>query len=652
MFYPQEMTEIELIVPEGDALAVTGALAERGVFHQTDASYLGSETGSDSADDWREKSATYATLERQLLVTMKALGVEEGSPPSPDLVSMVQVEAVRPAAERLEQEVERVVEELADKQKELEQLQGYIQQLEPIADVDVEVSALRNLHYVFSMLGTMPVDNVERLGTSLARIPSVLLTLRQDNRQAVVLLLGTRQNADILERAARSAYLNPLNLPDDYRGTPRVIIEALSTDVRQIQRRIAEQKSTVTELRETRGEQLQTLLWRVRASRMLSDAMARSGRLRYTYLIVGWVPSSGLADLTQRLKQASGEILMEVNPSKRGSVEQNVPVALHNPKALRPFQQLVLTFARPRYNELDPTILIAVTFPLLFGAMFGDVGHGLELALLGVLLTSRKVKALRSLASLGRLVTVCGVVASLFGFLYGSIFGVENVLPAFWIRPIENIMQILYISIGAGIVLLSAGFLINIFNAGMTRDWGRLLFDHNGIAGLVLYWSLIGLAAGAFLGSLPFPPLVFIVLAVVAGPVVMFSEALRHLIEGHRPLVEGGLGTYAIQVFFEMFETLIGFLSNSLSYVRVGAFAVAHAGLSAVFFILAELVSPGHSVGYWIMVVLGNLFIIGFEGLIVGIQTMRLEYYEFFSKFFMGGGMRYKPLTLLPTADE
>jgi V/A-type H+-transporting ATPase subunit I len=116
--------------------------------------------------------------------------------------------------------------------------------------------------------------------------------------------------------------------------------------------------------------------------------------------------------------------------------------------------------------------------------------------------------------------------------------------------------------------------------------------------------------------------------------------------------VESGLGTYAIQAFFELFETAISFLSNSLSYVRVGAFAVAHAGLSGVIFILAEMVSPGKGIGYWIVVALGNLFIVGFEGLIVGIQTMRLEYYEFFSKFFTGGGMRYEPIALRPDVRE
>jgi V/A-type H+-transporting ATPase subunit I len=646
MFYPQKMTEIELIVPEKDAQVVTGTLADQGVFHQADAGYLSSETASGPVSDWQEKSATYAALERQLLAAMKALGVKDGEPPPSGSASMVEVEAVRPMAERLEQEVERVIKELADKQTQLEQLQGYVRELEPIADVNVEVDALRNLRYVFSMLGTMPVDNVERLRTSLARIPFLLLTLRQDSSQAAVLLLGTQRDADILERAARSAYLNPLDLPDDYHGTPREIAEALSADVNRIQQHIAEQRDTMTELRETRGEQLQTLLWRVRTSRMLADAMVRFGKLRYAYLIVGWVPTSNLDALTQRLRQVSEDILIEVIPSKRGQMDRDVPVALANPGILRPFQQLVTTYGRPRYAEVDPTFLLTLTFPLLFGAMFGDIGHGLVLVLVGGLLASRKVRALRGLASLGTVIAVCGLVAIVFGFLYGSVFGLENVLPALWIRPMANIMQILIIAIAAGIVLLSIAFLIGILNAWMVRDWGRLLFGHNGIAGLVLYWSLLGLVIGAFAKRIPVPGTVFVVSAIIAGLAVMLSDLLSRLVEGKRPLIAGSLGTYVIQIFFELFEVVISLLSNSLSYVRVGAFAVAHAGLSAVVFILADMVSPTQGFGYWAVVALGNLFIIGFEGMIVGIQTLRLEYYEFFSKFFAGGGTRYAPLVL------
>jgi V/A-type H+-transporting ATPase subunit I len=652
MFYPQSMTEIELIVPEKDLLAVTRVLAGQGVFQQTDASYLSSEMGIEPVDSWREKATTYAALERQVLATMQALDVEEGPPPPAEQASIIEVEVVRPLVEQIEQEVREASKQLASEQERLEQLESYVHQLEPIAGIALDVSALRNPRYLFSMLGLIPVANVERLQTSLARIPSVLLTLRQDSRKAVVWLVGTQRNADILERGARSAYLNPLNLPDAYQGTPSEIIDSLQTGIERAQQHVTEQKAIITRMHEARKEQLQTMLWRVRASRMLADVIARFGRLRYTSLIVGWVPSSRVADLTQRLTQASHGILIETTPSKRAGVKQNVPVALHNPGLLHGFQLLVTTYARPRYEEVDPTLLMMLTFPLLFGAMFGDVGHGLVLVLLAGLVASRKIQALRGLASLGTIIAACGLVATLFGFLYGSIFGLENVLPALWIRPMDNIMQILVVAIGAGVVLLTVGFLLGILNAWRARDWGRLLFDHNGVAGLVLYWTLIGLSAAIFVRGFPVRPLVFVVPAVVAGLTVMFSELLTRLIAGHRPLVEGGLGTYAISTVFELFETLISFFSNSLSYVRVGAFAVAHGGLSAVVFILAEMVSPTRGLGYWIVVALGNLFIIGFEGLIVGIQTMRLEYYEFFSKFFAGGGMRYQPISLLPAAKE
>jgi V/A-type H+-transporting ATPase subunit I len=456
-----------------------------------------------------------------------------------------------------------------------------------------------------------------------------------------------------LERAARSAYLNPLSLPDSYKGTPAEIIKLLHANIKNTQENIAELKKALTQLGKANRQQLQKLLWDVRASRLMTDAIVHFGRLRYTYLIVGWVPSSHLDALIQRVKQVSKETLIETYPIKRAGENQNVPVSLQHSRLLNPFQMLVTIYAHPRYGELDPTWLIAITFPILFGAMFGDAGLGLVLALLGWLLTSRRVKALRSMASLGGLITTCGLVATVFGFLYGSLFGFENVLPSLWMRPIENIMEILIIAIVAGLVLLSLGFLIGIFNSFIARDWGKLLFDHNGLAGLVLYWSLLGLVAGAFLGKLPVPPIVFIFGAAIGGIAVMFSEAFQHLLEGYRPIIEGGIGTYAIQAFFELFETVISLLSNSLSYIRVGAFAVAHAGLSAAFFILADLLGGSLGpIGYWIVVVIGNIFIIGFEGLIVGIQTMRLSYYELFSKFFTGGGTRYEPLTLYPTKNE
>jgi V/A-type H+/Na+-transporting ATPase subunit I len=654
MLFPQAMTELELIVPARDLLAVTKVISNEGVFQQADSNTLGIDADSKVGKKdttWQERASAYAQLERRIQSIMQTLNIEESDPPAAEFDTMVEINIVRPVVEQIEREVKKVTDALASDHKHLEQLESTLIQLEPVAELNLDISLLRNPRYLFSELGTMPNENIQRLQTSIARVPHVFLILRQDAQKAVVWLAGTQKNADILSRAARSAYINAVSLPEDYHGTPAQMIATIRGNMQQTQQHIRELEQELNRLCETHKGQLQTMLWNVSASRLLADAIVRFGRLQYTYLIVGWVLASHLEDLTLRIKQVSKETLIEAFPLKRGEVHENVPVSLKNPGFMRPFQTLVTTYARPTYNEVDPTLLIAITFPLLFGAMFGDLGQGLVLAGLGWLLSSRKVKALNSMAGLGGLITFCGLSAAVFGILYGSVFGFEDIIPALWMRPLNNIMTLLIIAIGAGVVLLVAGFLIGMFNAFVSRDWGRLFFDRNGVAGFILYISLLLIVLGVFLKRTFLPMPVLIVLIVISGVAVMFSEVFKRLIEGHRPLVTEGLGTYGIQAFFELFEAVIGFLSNSLSYVRVGAFAVAHAGLSQVIFILAGLVGPVGGVGYWIVVLLGNIFIIGFEGLIVGIQTMRLEYYEFFSKFFKGGGSTYQPLTLRPVEE-
>lgn len=665
MFFPKEMTEIELIVPSKDLLAVTKVLSGYGVFHQTDSSYPGVASGS--ANTWQEQAALYATLERRIQLVMQALGVDEGQPPSSDFEAMVEIEKIRPLVEQLEEEVKKISDELTDHRKRLEQLESTLHQLEPVEDIDLDISSLRDSRYMFSVLGLIPSANVDRLQTSLARVPHVFLILRSDPGKPVVWLAGTKANADVLERAARSAYLDPLSLPNDYQGTPANIITSIRNTIESTQSRIDELRTTLARLADERRQQLRDLLWQAHTSRVLADAIVRFGQLRHTYVITGWVPADDLEELNRRLKQASKEVLIETLPTSRSGQNQNVPVALTNNRFLRPFQMLVNTYARPRYGEIDPTILIAFTFPILFGAMFGDIGQGLVLALLGWLMSSGRI--LKSMSSLGGLIAICGVSATLFGFLYGSIFGFEGhlveeylgfKLEPLWISPIHEILPILIVAIDAGIILLTLGFLLSIFNLWRSRDWPHLVFGHNGIVGFVLYWSLLGLL-GSSLGESPISPklavaagsalpsVVFTGLAIISGVAIMFSEVFRNLMEGHRPLIEGGIGTYAIQAPMELFETVISFLSNTLSYVRVGAFAVAHGGLSLAIFSLA---GAQPDLGFWITILIGNIFIVGFEGLIVGIQTMRLHYYEFLGKFFTGGGMRFEPLALTPAKEE
>ncbi|MCD6286011.1 MAG: ATPase, partial [Anaerolineae bacterium] len=187
----------------------------------------------------------------------------------------------------------------------------------------------------------------------------------------------------------------------------------------------------------------------------------------------------------------------------------------------------------------------------------------------------------------------------------------------------------------------------NMVDCARRGNWGEVLLGQSGLAGLLLYGAMVGLGAGFLTPDFPISARVLLPVMLAAGLGIAASGFLIPLIE-ERSVSRGRVGMLVTEGFFELFESLIGLLSNTLSYVRIGAFAVAHGVLSLVVFMLAERVNPGQGLGYWLVVALGNLFVIGFEGMIVAIQTIRLEYYELFSKFFTGGGVRFNPLRMLP----
>jgi len=666
MFFPKEMSEVELIVPSKDLVAVTKALSGYGVFHQVDSANLGVDGLGPNA--WQDKAGAYSTLERRIQSVFQNVGLTEEYPAKAEIESMADLDIVRPRVDQIEGEVKAISEQLSDERKRLELLESQLRQLEPIADVDVKLEALREPAYMHSILGIVPAANESRLRTSLLRVPHVYFTLREDPQKPVVWILGSKRNSDVLERAAKSAYLNSLSLPDEFGGTPDQITEMLRGEIETSKQKISGLESDLVKLGESYSIELKDLLWDVHISRVMSDAIVRFGQLRHTYVVVGWVPTADLEDLTIRLKEASREILVETMRTSRSGHHANIPVALTQSKWLKPIQDLVTTYGRPSYGELDPTLLVALTFPILYGAMFGDLGQGLVLMLVGILAHNKIF--MKGLQSLGLLLVYCGVFATVFGYLYGSIFGFEGHLieeylhfhfdPTF--SPLENILSILSIAIDAGIVILIFGFLLGMFNSIRSGDWAHLLFGHSGIAAFVFYLCFLALVFGGFLGSTAFAPkiaialyslpLPFMPLIIVFGVFVMFGGFFRNMVEGHT-LIEGkgfgGFGMFLVTSFMDLFESAISMLSNTLSFVRVGAFAVAHGGLSLAIFSLA---GEEPTIGFWITIVIGNLFIIGFEGLIVYIQTMRLHYYEILGKFFHGGGMQFEPLKLNPSKEN
>ena len=315
---------------------------------------------------------------------------------------------------------------------------------------------------------------------------------------------------------------------------------------------------------------------------------------------------------------------------EEGNDEISPPTRLKNPGILKPFEMFVEMYGLPAYNELDPTLFIALTYTLMFGIMFGDVGQGACLLVGGLLLY--RFKKLR----LAGIVGVAGIWSVVFGFLYGSFFGFEEVLPAVWMKPMDNIMTTLLLAIGFGAALILIAMALNIINAVRAKDYGRLLFHQSGISGLICYGFVV-LCALLFVTGNGLPATIIMGIAVgVPLLAILLKEPLSHLVERKsRIFPEGSKVMFFVEALVEGFDVGLSYATNTISFVRVGAFALSHAGMMGVVMTLAGLEKGSPN---WIVIVFGNLLVAGLEGLIVGIQVLRLEYYEMFSRFYTGSG--------------
>jgi len=271
--------------------------------------------------------------------------------------------------------------------------------------------------------------------------------------------------------------------------------------------------------------------------------------------------------------------------------------------------------------------------------MFGDLGHGVVLFLLGLFL--RTFSGRPGLRRIGALLLPVGLSSMVFGVLYGSFFGYEDIIPALWFHPMDAIDRLLLyaIAIGAGVIVV--GILANIGAKLLQARLGELLRERFGILGLWFYLSgLLSLGLSRGFSVLNLVLILAPLFLMTAGKLIW---ELRHRgDEGSRVLV------FFISAV-DLFETLIVYFSNTLSFIRVAAFALNHVALSLAIFQVADMLRslPGSGIIYGLLVAGGNLLILVLEGGIVAIQVLRLEFYEFFSKFFEAEGVPFRPFRLL-----
>jgi V/A-type H+-transporting ATPase subunit I len=336
--------------------------------------------------------------------------------------------------------------------------------------------------------------------------------------------------------------------------------------------------------------------------------------------------------------------------------EEDVPVLLRHSRCLRPFEMLVSTYGVPHYREFEPTAFVAISYLLMFGMMFGDVGHGLVLCLGG--LSAWFLNRGRKMRDFGVLLAFGGLASIVFGFVYGSCFGLESFHQyALWHDPLEgNPIHLIQLTIGFGVMMISLGIALNIINRFRSGDILGGFLDRFGVVGGLFYWGALMLATKLSVmqahGLTNLAIVLFLALPLVGWTLKGPLEYARHRHEGKATEPGENLLTAAVESLVSAFEAVLSYLANTVSFVRLAAYAMSHAALLAAAFAMAATVRNLEIGGFLsvLIIVLGNALAIVLEGIIASVQALRLEYYEFFGKFFSGTGNAFVPFRL--TDDE
>lgn len=536
--------------------------------------------------------------------------------------------------------------------------------LKHLKGLDVPFKDLFGLKYVKLRIGRLPAENEKKLGYYVSKC-FVFLPFEKTPDYVYGIYLAPKSLIEFADSVMNSLCFErtvlPTYLEDDAEGADKKLAERIAAEEKE-QTRIEHELAYFTDgLKGEFTAAMCKLKYKADCFELRKKVLISDNKFSFS----GFCPTSEYKKLESALKKASDDIRVLEIPVEKGKANPDIPVRLKNNPVTRPFEMFVKMYGLPTYGTFDPTPYVAFTYMILFGLMFGDVGQGLVVTLLGLLLTKLTKNGLAPI------MTRLGLFSMAGGCIYGSVFGIETIIKPIYHREEiwhnvcklfgnlgipeqpENIFQaatvVLLFSLGIGIILILISMIFNMVLNFRGGKKGEALFAVNGLSGIVLYAALVvGLVCQLMYG-IPLMNAPYIICLIVL-PVILifFKHPLSNLISGKKSEEKMSVGNFIIENFIELFESAISFLSNTMSYLRVGGFVLSHAGFMLVVSQLAGTANGDAEVTAKTVIVyiIGNAIVMGIEGLLVGIQVLRLEFYEIFSRFYEGGGTDFKPVEI------
>ena len=545
------------------------------------------------------------------------------------------------------------IDSLIDKREtcaaDLEAAKNNLSIAQHFAGLDVGIEKVLGMKYMKARFGRLPKDSIQKLEAYKDNEYVEFAVCTEDKTHSWGVYFAPMEQLEEIDKIFEGLYFEPTELVGEDE-TPREKIEGYEKEIPLLEQQLKEAQKAIDKYLDNNKDNITRYLSKLEELYLYASIRGKALQHNNSFIIVGWVPTENKKALTNRLKKIKSVELDFSNA--KDELDKHPPVKLKNCFLAKPFEFYTDMYGVPKYNEIDPTLFVAITYIVIFGIMFADLGQGFCLMIAGLLMW--KVKKM----AIGRILFPCGISAMVFGTLFGSVFGFENALDWFYKllgfeqKPIhvmdpEHTTSIIFIAIGIGVVLLVVAMLLNVYTSIRQKNYSRAFFGTSGVSGIVFYCSIVfGLVNEIFLGNHVMTLPYILGLIVLPFILIFFAEPLGDLVNGEKDWQPESWGGYIVENLFESIEVLLGYVTNTMSFLRVGAFVLVHAGMMMVVFVLAETVGPEFSFGYILVVVIGNIIVMVLEALLVAIQVLRLEYYEMFSRFYSGEGRPYEPVKI------
>lgn len=535
-------------------------------------------------------------------------------------------------------------EKKANLTTEIEKCKHNIEQIQHFLNFDLDIEKVKECRFIKANFGRLPTESYEKLSNYKDNPFVMFFPFSNDGEYYWGLYMSPISNPGV-DRIFSGLYFESCDVLD-LSGTPEEIYKHETKRLENLKSELKDLDNKFNSFVRKEKNSLNIYYSMLDDIHEEYDLISKAAYYKNSFILIGWVPENKVEKILRLLDDIDSVEYTLTDGSEE--IKHSPPVKLKNNIFTKGFEFYTEMYGLPNYREFDPTTFIAITYTILFGIMFGDVGHGLMVMLAGIIM-KKKFKM-----DIGSILIPCGISGAVFGFVYGSVCGYEHVLDPVYKalfgiegKPISvmdpnTTNSIIYIAVGIGILLVMLAIVLNIIVSFKMRDIENAVFGSNGICGFIFYAALVvGLVGQILLDIKIITPLYVIFLIVVPLVLIYLREPLSKLVQKKKNWQPEKWGDYCVQNFFELFEVLLSYVTNTMSFLRVGAFVLVHAGMMEVVFTLANMSS---GVGYVAIVVFGNLFVMALEALLVCIQVLRLEFYEMFGRFYKGDGRAFVPV--------